>query len=226
MEVVFIIVFAALFVIFFVLWMTDRSRNDSLTVDSKPIRDIRETLDQSLERITAIEDKLSVVPDGSGPLSIDDVRNALLANDIAPETIDTSESGRIWFTIDNTRFSIELSRSPFFCFELVFRMKVEEEDVELMEQAARIVTLGMYIAKVDVNPEKKYFICQADMIADTYLYLTNNFKRYINLLIDASHRFNEEYDKLRKERIKAAEDALKNTMMATAQGLDSKSIHS
>ena len=105
-------------------------------------------------------------------------------------------------------------------------MKVEEEDVELMEQAARIVTLGMYIAKVDVNPEKKYCICQADMIADTYLYLTNNFKRYINLLIDASHRFNEEYDKLRKERIKAAEDALKNTMMATAQGLDSKSIPS
>ena len=105
MEVVFIIFFAALFVIFFVLWMTDRSRNDSLTVDSKPIRDIRETLDQSLERITAIEDKLSVVPDGSGPLSIDDVRNALLANDIAPETIDSSESGRIWFTIDNTRFS-------------------------------------------------------------------------------------------------------------------------
>lgn len=173
---------------------------------------LQKKMDDSLVRLMFLEDKAKAVSDKKEdkevvkkPLNAESVRIALRYNGFSPEIVDThlDDWQTVRFKVEETFFRIDTARLPFMTLEVGFRMG-KEEDVDLMERAAREVTAGIFVGKANVlrGEEESAIVFQADFIADSYLYFRDNFKEYLNIVIETHKRFFDTYNNLKEEKKK------------------------
>ena len=81
------------------------------------------------------------------------------------------------------------------------------------------------MAKVFIlkGEEECAVVIQAEFIADTYLYLRDNFKRLLDIVIDAQKRFYETYNNLKDEKKKEQEQVQK-VLSSSVPSQESKKI--
>ena len=213
METIIIILLFVLIGFSFTVWKDGRSK-DRPTDNGlqQKVDSIQKTMDESLVRIMFLEDKVKAASDkkeekevAKKPLNVESVRNALRYNGISPEIVNPGLENwqSVSFKIEGTSFRIDTSRLPFLTLELGFRMD-RDEDVDLMERAAREVTTGIFVGKANIlrGEEESAVVFQADFIADTYLYFRDNFKEYLNIVIETQKRFSETFNNLKEQKMK------------------------
>ena len=237
METTFIIIFAALAIVFLVMWLDARSLKEFSERLTNELRGIDDTLNRAGHQITGVQEALGQLvkkPETeTGPVetpdeavSVKSVREVLRESGIPDDKIDIHDEKRIWFKIGETNYSINVSDLPFLSIALAFNLDEKEDDIALMERAARSVINGMYIAKLMVYPDDGYYMAEADMLAESYSYLRDHVKLYIDIVKEACHRFDDEYKKLKKERRENAQNAINTAMLAAQSDGSGKKIPS
>ena len=160
------------------------------------------------------------------PLNTESVRIALRYNGFSPEIsgTDLDDWETVRFKVEDTFFRIDTSHLPFLTLELGFRM-AKEEDVDLMYRAAREVTAGIFIGKVNIlrGEEESAVVFQAEFIADGYLYFRDNFKEYLNIVIETHKRFFDTYNNLKEEKKKEL-DLVDRMVNRVRSGTDQKKV--
>ena len=216
-------IIAVLAMLFMVLWMDVRAKSYAAKGRSEivgKIEAIQKTMDGTLVRIMRLEESEKKHPAEADkeegekevvkkPVTIESVRTALRYNGYSPEIIDThlDDWQIVKFKINDTLLRIDTSRLPFLTLELGYRLNPDEEDVELMRRAAAEVSAGIFIAKVNIHGDGQAVVFNVEFICDNYLHLRDNFKQYLEIIIEAHKRFFETYDKMKEEKKKVLEAA-------------------
>ena len=236
MGTIIIILLVILTGLSFLNWKGNRSMPQS-DIDrlGQKVGSLQKTMDDTLVRIMFLEDKAkssslekeeekAVV---KKPLNLESVRIALRYNGFSPEISSTNleDWQTVRFKIDDTFFRIDTSRLPYLTLDLGFRMNNKEEDLDLMYQAARDVTTGIFVGKVNIlrGEEESAVVFQAEFIADNYLYFRDHFKEYLNIVIETHKRFFEVYNDLKEEKKKQLE-LVDQVMTQMHPGPESKKI--
>ena len=194
---------------------------------------LQKMMDDSLVRLMFLEDKAKAVSDKKEdkevvkkPLNAESVRIALRYNGFSTEIVDThlEDWQTVRFKVEETFFRIDTARLPFMTLEVGFRMG-KDEDVDLMERAARDVTAGIFVGKANVlrGEEESAIVFQADFIADTYLYFRDNFKEYLNIVIETHKRFFDTYNNLKEEKKKEL-DQVDRVISQVRSGAETKKM--
>ena len=236
MEAIIIILLVVLAGFSFAIWKDGRPKeqpdDDGL---QQKVDALQKKMDDSLVRIMFLEDKAKDASDRKEdkeiikkPLNAESVRIALRYNGFSPEIIDTNldDWQAVRFKVEETFFRIDTSRLPLLTLETGFRMD-KEEDVELMERAAREVTTGIFVGKANVlrGEEESAVVFQAEFIADSYLYFRDNFKEYLNIVIETHKRFYETYENLKEEKKKEL-DQVDRVISQVRSGAETKKVMS
>lgn len=181
---------------------------------------IQRYMDTALERLEKIENTVKFLRNvsvnsteaeketGKKPITVESVRTALRYNGFSPEIIDThlNEWQVVRFKVEDTQFRVDASRAPFLTLELGYALNPEEEDLGLMMRAAQEVTSGIFIGKAAVLGEGKAVVFQAEMYCDSYVYLRDNFKTFLDIVIETHKRFFDSYNRLKEEKQKATDE--------------------
>jgi hypothetical protein len=103
----------------------------------------------------------------------------------------------------------------------------KDEDLDLMEFTAREVTAGIFVGKANVlrGMEESAVVFQAEFIADSYLYFRDNFKVYLDIVIETHKRFFEKYGNLKEEKEKEL-DQVDRVINQVRAGVESKKLMS
>ena len=235
METILIFTFAALAIIFLVLWLIRYTSGESYSQLTKEVRGMNETLNclvgkmSALQEATEKKEKVKGLPeiDPFEPLSIESVRTALRYNGILPDNQDPDEPEVLFFAFNGRHYRVCLGGLPFVTIQLVFRLNEKEErNIELMKEAALDVSLRAYGACVHVVPEKQYFLIEADIYADTYLYLRNNIRFYAGLVENTASFFYDHFEDLQKERKQYSQEAINHALIAAQNDLAGKKLSS
>ena len=235
METILIFTFATLAIIFLVLWFIRYSSGESCGQLTKEVRSINDTLNRlvckmpALQEATETKEKVKGLPeiDPFEPINNDTVRTALRYNGISPDNQDPDEPEVLFFAFNGRHYRVCLGGLPFVTIQLVFRLNEKEErNIELMKEAALDVSLRVYGACVHVVPEKQYFLIEADIYADTYLYLRNNIRFYAGLVENTSHYFYDRYEELKKERYQSSQEAINHALIAAQNDMAGNKISS
>lgn len=214
MENILLLVFFSLVFIFSALWMKEKYGEE----------DTRTTVKNVYKQLSSIEEKVSAMSldslskqddqETDGPVTKELVRKALLYHRFTLDESDPEELDIVNFSYDEIHYRLNTRNLPYFSIEAGFRFEPEkEEGIDLMKQIAQIITNNMYIAKVFVS-EKGYYVFQVDALSDNYLSFRNNLRRYLDILIDAQHRFGEMYHEEMEGQKKASKEALQTTLLA------------
>lgn len=209
---------AALAMLFMVLWMDARAKSYAVKGREEivgKIESVQKTMDGTLVRVMRLEDtakKHQTEADkeeedkefAKKPVTIESVRTALRYNGYSPEIVDThlDDWQIVKFKINETLFRIDTSRLPFLIMELGYRLNPVDEQVELMRRAAAEVSAGIFIAKVNILENGQAVVFNVEFISDSYHHLRDNFRQYLEIIIEAHKRFFETYDMLKEEREK------------------------
>lgn len=154
------------------------------------------------------------------PLGIESVRTAIRFNGFTPEITDThlDEWQTVKFKIGDTQFRVDTSRLPFLTLDLGYSLDQEKEDAALLERAAAEVTAGIFIGKAYVLGGGQAVVFNAEFLCDSYLSLRDNFKKYLDIVIETQKRFFETYNRLKEEKRRAQEDILSRMAPTAADG--------
>ena len=233
METVLILTFAALAIIFLVLWLISYSRDESYGQLTKEVRGINDTLNRLVYKMPAPQEatdkkeEIVAVPDSetTKPVTIESVRTALRYNGISPEILDTHDPSSVRFTFNELKYRLNLERLPFASIQLIFGID-KEDDADLMKEVAQQVSLRSYGASVFVIPEDScYFICM-DFYADTYLDLRNNIRFFLGAVENTCRYFHERYGKFKEQKKKSSQEAINTALIAAQTDLTGKKIPS
>ena len=236
MEAIIIILLVVLVGFSFAIWKDGRSKDKEQPADDglqQKVDALQKKMDDSLVRIMFLEDKAKAASDRKEdkeivkkPLNAESVRIALRYNGFSPETsgTDLDDWETVRFKVEDTFFRIDTSHLPFLTLELGFRM-AKEEDIDLMYRAAREVTAGIFIGKVNIlrGEEDSAVVFQAEFIADGYLYFRDNFKEYLNIVIETHKRFFDTYNNLKEEKKKDL-DLVDRMVKRVRSGADQKKV--
>ena len=234
MEAIIIILLVVLAGFSFAIWKDGRPKEQPVDDGlQQKVDALQKKMDDSLVRIMFLEDKAKAGSDRKEdkeiikrPLNAESVRIALRYNGFSPEIIDTNldDWQAVRFKVEETFFRIDTSRLPLLTLETGFRMD-KEEDVELMERAAREVTTGIFVGKANVlrGEEESAVVFQAEFIADSYLYFRDNFKEYLNIVIETHKRFFDTYNNLKEEKKKDL-DLVDRMVNRVRSGADQKKV--
>ena len=234
MEAIIIILLIVLIGFSFTAWRKGRSENRPVDdVLLTRISSVQRCTDESLVRIKRLEERTKTPAEKAEeddvvrkPLNTESVRIALRYNGFSPETsgTDLDDWETVRFKVEDTFFRIDTSHLPFLTLELGFRM-AKEEDVDLMYRAAREVTAGIFIGKVNIlrGEEESAVVFQAEFIADGYLYFRDNFKEYLNIVIETHKRFFDTYNNLKEEKKKDL-DLVDRMVNRVRSGADQKKV--
>ena len=236
MEAIIIIFLIVLVGFAFAIWKDGRPKEQPADNGlQQKVDSLQKTMDDSLVRIMLLEDKAKAASDKKEekesvkrPLNAESVRIALRYNGFSPEIVDThlNDWQAVRFKVEETFFRIDTSRLPLTTLEMGFRMD-KDEDVDLMERAAREVTAGIFVGKANIlrGEEESAVVFQAEFIADSYLYFRDNFKEYLNIVIETHKRFYETYDNLKEEKKKEL-DQVDRVINQVRSGKESKKVMS
>lgn len=236
MEAIIIILLVVLVGRSFAIWKDGRPKDQPVNNGlQQKVDSLQKTMDDSLVRIMFLEDKAKAASEkteekevAKKPLTAESVRIALRYNGFSPEIIDThlDDWQAIRFKVEETYFRIDTSRLPLLTLETGFRMD-KDEDVELMERAEREVTADIFVGKARVlrGEEESAVVFLAEFIADSYLYFRDNFKEYLNIVIETHKRFYETYENLKEEKKKEL-DQVDRVINQVRSGKESKKVMS
>ena len=236
MEAIIIFFLIVLVGFAFAIWKDGRPKEQPADNGlQQKVDSLQKTMDDSLVRIMLLEDKAKAASDKKEekesvkrPLNAESVRIALRYNGFSPEIVDThlNDWQAVRFKVEETFFRIDTSRLPLTTLEMGFRMD-KDEDVDLMERAAREVTAGIFVGKANIlrGEEESAVVFQAEFIADSYLYFRDNFKEYLNIVIETHRRFYETYDNLKEEKKKEL-DQVDRVINQVRSGKESKKVMS
>ncbi|MBR5677178.1 MAG: hypothetical protein IKX20_03470 [Paludibacteraceae bacterium] len=233
MEQTLILLFAGLAVIFFVLWLAGSSRTDSYSKLTNELHGINDTMNRLVYKMPAPQEATEKqgapvsVPEAeiSKPVTIESVRSALRYNGISPEILDTHEPDIIKFTFNDRKYRLNLGRLPFVNIMLVFGID-KEDDADLMRDAAQYVSLRSYGASVFVIPEDGCFLISTDVYADSYLYLRNNIRFFLEVVENTGGYFYSRYEELREQKKKSSQDAINAALIAAQNDMTGKKVPS
>ena len=243
MEAIIITLLIVLVGFAFLTWTGTRSKNQPADNGlQQKVDSLQKTMDESLVRIMFLESHAKETSDRlreasakkeekdvyRKPLTAESVRTALRYNGFSPEIVDThlDDWQAVRFKVEETFFRIDTSRLPLLTLETGFRMD-KDEDVELMERAAREVTAGIFVGKAKVlrGEEESAVVFQAEFIAVSYLYFRDSFKEYLNIVIETHKRFYETYENLKEEKKKEL-DQVDRVINQVRSGTESKKVMS
>ena len=236
MEAIIIILLIVLIGFSFTAWR--RGRAENRLVDDQlltRVSSVQRCADESLRRIKRLEERTKTPAEKAEendvvkkPLNTDSVQIALRYNGFSPEIIDThlEDWQAVRFKVEETLFRVDTSRLPYLTLETGFRMD-KDEDVDLMERAAREVTAGIFVGKANVlrGREESAVVFQAEFIADSYLYFRDNFKVYLDIVIETHKRFFDKYGNLKDEKEKEL-DQVDRVINQVRAGVESKKLMS
>lgn len=223
---------AFLTVLSLTLWCSYRSRilSDEASMLRFRIDSLHQQQKDSNTRITRLEDKASVAApmtcaanpasgEARGPVTIESVRGVLRENGYRPTGPDAEPNERqlLTFNIEDTKFHVDVTRLPFLVLELGYSLDPAEEDIDLLNRAAYEVTSGIFIGKAIILGEGQAVVFQAEMLCDTEAHLKDNFRRYMDIVIETRRRFYDTYQKMREEKKKVVEDIMKSAFKTDDQ---------
>ena len=233
MELTLILTFAGLAFIFLVLWLASCSRADAYSKLTNEIHGINDTMNHIAYKLSnrdnvqtkeSEDDTKHETSPASGPVTIESIREALRYNGYSPDDPASDDPGRIWFKIDDTNYCVDATKLPYLSLELGFNQETDEEDLELMKQAALDTSMGMYMVKICVTP--KYYVCRIDILAESYLYLRDTLQRQVDILQEGIHHFMDKYKELRDEKQQSSQEAINAALIAAQNDLTGKKIPS
>ncbi len=238
MEAIIILLLIVLIGFSLAIWKDGHTKDQDQPADNglqQKVDALQKSMDDSLVRIMFLEDKAKVAFDkkeqnevAKKPLNAESVRIALRYNGFSPEIVDThlDDWQAIRFKVEETLFRIDTSRLPYLTLETGFRMD-KDEDLDLMECTAREVTAGIFVGKANVlrGMEESAVVFQAEFIADSYLYFRDNFKVYLDIVIETHKRFFEKYGNLKEEKEKEL-DQVDRVINQVRAGVESKKLMS
>ena len=232
METTLILIFAGLAFIFLVLWLAGRS-NSGYEKLANEMRDINDTMNRIAYKMPSpqdspkIKEEVVAVPEveTTKPVTIESVRTALRYNGISPEILDTHEPDIIKFTFNDRKYRLNLGRLPFVNIMLVFGID-KEDDADLMREAAQYVSLRSYGASVFVIPEDGCFLISTDVYADSYLYLRNNIRFFLEVVENTGGYFYSRYEELKAQKNKSSQEAINTALIAAQNEMAGKKIPS
>lgn len=233
METVLILTFAAIAIIFLVLWLISYSRDESYGQLTKEVRGINDTLNRLVYKMpspqVASEKQGAAVdvPEAeiSKPVTIESVRTALRYNGISPEILDTHDPSNVRFSFNELKYRLNLERLPFVGIQLIFGID-EEDDADLMKEAAQFVSLRSYGTSVFVIPEDSCYFISMDFYADSYLYLRNNIRFFLGAVENTCQYFHNRYGELKEQKEKSSQEAINTALIAAQSDLAGKKIPS
>ena len=214
------------------LWGRYRSRilSDEASMLRYRIDSLQQQQKDSNTRITRLEDKASVAApmtcvanpasgEARGPVTVESVRGVLRENGYRPTGPDAEPNERqlLTFNIEDTKFHVDVTRLPFLVLELGYSLDPAEDDIDLLNRAAYEVTSGIFIGKAIILGEGQAVVFQAEMLCDTEAHLKDNFRRYMDIVIETRRRFFDTYQKMREEKKKVVEDIMKSAFKTDDQ---------
>ena len=207
METTLILIFAGLAVIFFVLWIAGCSRSDDYSKLANEINGINDTLNHiaynqsnrgSAQDKESEEDTSRGSLPASEPVTIASIRKALFCNGYWTDDPSPDDPDRVWFKINDTNYCVDATKLPYLSLELGYNQESDDEDLELMKQAALDTSMGMPMVKICVTP--KYIVCRIDILANSYHYLRDTLSQQVNILKKGILLFMGRYKALRDEK--------------------------
>ena len=214
------------------LWGRYRSRilSDEASMLRYRIDSLQQQQKDSNTRITRLEDKASVAApmtcvanpasgEARGPVTVESVRGVLRENGYRPTGPDAEPNERqlLTFNIEDTKFHVDVTRLPFLVLELGYSLDPAEDDIDLLNRAAYEVTSGIFIGKAIILGEGQAVVFQAEMLCDTEAHLKDNFRRYMDIVIETRRRFFDTYQKMREEKKKVVEDIMNSAFKTDNQ---------
>lgn len=135
------------------------------------------------------------------PLSVQSIRTALRFNGFSPEITDTSEPDIVKFDYEDTHIRIEGGHLPYLSISAVFALNKPEENKALLQRAADEIVSRMFVGKAFLIDDGNAVVFSVEFIAD-YMYLRNNLKEYVRIMMETARRFYETYDQLKGQQKK------------------------
>ena len=236
MEAIIIFFLIVLVGFAFAIWKDGRPKEQpAINGLQQKVDSLQKTMDDSLVRIMLLEDKAKAASDKKEekesvkrPLNAESVRIALRYNGFSPEIVDThlDDWQAVRFKVEETFFRIDTSRLPLTTLEMGFKLD-KDEDLDLADRAAREVTTGIFAGKASIlrGEEESAVVFQAEFIADSYLYFRDNFKEYLNIVIETHKRFYETYNNLTEEK-KEELDQVDRVINQVRSGVETKKVMS
>ena len=157
-------------------------------------RKLEETNRELLKRIP-VTDQAS----GSGrqePLTKDGIAEAVRFNGYVPEILEDA----VEFRVQGEKYLIDAERLPLFFLIKSYTLNPEEWDLDLMRQAAHIMSDKLVMVKAtfsDEGTDLNFFVAAHDR---NYESLKENLTVYLRIIADGQHLLDVEYDRLVKER--------------------------
>ena len=165
----------------------DTMREAALKAEAKEKAEVQENEDASVK-----------------PLSVQSIRTALRFNGFSPEITDTSEPDIVKFDYEDTHIRIEGGHLPYLSISAVFGLNEPEENMALLQRAAHEIVSRMFVGKAFLIDDGNAVVFSVEFIAD-YMYLRNNLREYVRIMMETGRRFYETYDQLKGQQTKDKE---------------------
>ena len=165
----------------------DTMREEALKAEAKEKAEIKENEDASVK-----------------PLTLQSIRTALRFNGFSPEITDTSEPDIVKFDYEDTHIRIEGGHLPYLSISAVFGLNEPEENKALLQRAADEIVSRMFVGKAFLIDDGNAVVFSVEFIAD-YMYLRNNLREYVRIMMETARRFYETYDQLKGQQTKDKE---------------------
>ena len=140
--------------------------------------------------------------DSLTPISIGTVCKILHALGGSSVIVENGAPLSISFKYDDMSYWLVLDELPFISLVLAVDFNPEDEDVELMKDAAQYVSIHSFGAVVYVIPEDAYWLVGYDIYADSESYLQKNLNVFLDVLGNVGWYFYDYYHRLKSKHSK------------------------
>lgn len=209
------------------LLIEEGKKNTSLLVENNQLKGRMESMKEAADK--AASEKSSDVAENAEsaakPLSVQSIRTALRFNGYSPEIVDTHEPDIINFKQDNTRIRIDAAHLPYLSISAGFTLNEPKENLTLLQNAADEVVSRMFVGKAYLVDDGAAVIFSAEFIAD-YVYLRNNLKEYVRIMMETGRHFYETYNQLKGQQKKDQEAVFSGESFIQNSQLKSKKVQS
>ena len=146
-----------------------------------------------LQRIPAAG---ALAGDGSEPLTVDKIAEALRFNGYVPEIREDT----VVFRVQGETYLIDVERLPLFFLIKGYNVDPSEWDMDLMREAAHKLSDELAMVKAVISDDDqviRFFVAAQDR---NYASFRDNLPAYLNILESGQHFHDEEYKRLDEKR--------------------------
>ena len=134
--------------------------------------------------------------DGSEPLTIDKIADAIRFNGYVPDIREDT----VFFRVQGETYFVDAERLPLFFLIKGYNIDPADWDVDLMREAAHRMSDELAMVKAGVSDDDqviRFFIAAQDR---NYASFRDNLPAYLNILEGGQRFHNEEYERLDEKR--------------------------